>query len=368
MTPFLLPQKHSVTNQSQRDRDPQASRTLMCQPRSSRECLRSIEDSGPLSAQQWLRKGQWVRAKSFQEIQCTLDASGRTEGLPFMAEMLPFCGKTLRIQERADTVCVGGLRRLDRVCHLQNSRCSGDAHGTCQAGCLLYWHEAWLQPVPGLIDLHPADDVEAHLPPAFNPSTSTYTCQLTEARKLGTEIPVPGLQEYLRKCWVGQIRTAEAKYLFRWSFDRLLVAFYSWLRRYSRSGFSFDQFKVGDLVRVRSRTEILRSMGRNGSHRGLRITADMLRYCGKSFRIAGRVTQMIDDKTGRLRNLKNECYILAGVTCAGGRLLCSREQHYYWRAIWLQKAESKAITAVASGIDDSLPASQSHDPILNHPV
>ena len=28
--------------------------------------------------------------------------------------------------------------------HLEDLRCDGSAHGGCQAGCLLYWKEAWL--------------------------------------------------------------------------------------------------------------------------------------------------------------------------------------------------------------------------------
>ena len=29
---------------------------------------------------------------------------------------------------------------------LDDLRCGGQAHGGCQAGCRLYWKEAWLQP------------------------------------------------------------------------------------------------------------------------------------------------------------------------------------------------------------------------------
>src|SRR4029077_14974880 len=36
-------------------------------------------------------------------------------------------------------------RRVDRAVHL-NTRCDGAAHGGCQAGCLIFWKEAWLKP------------------------------------------------------------------------------------------------------------------------------------------------------------------------------------------------------------------------------
>ena len=32
---------------------------------------------------------------------------------------------------------------------LLNTRCDGSAHAGCQAGCMIFWKEAWLQPVAG---------------------------------------------------------------------------------------------------------------------------------------------------------------------------------------------------------------------------
>src|SRR5207302_8001005 len=36
-------------------------------------------------------------------------------------------------------------RRMDSAVHLENIRCNGQAHGGCQAGCLVFWKEAWLK-------------------------------------------------------------------------------------------------------------------------------------------------------------------------------------------------------------------------------
>ena len=38
--------------------------------------------------------------------------------------------------------------RMRNAVHLEGLRCDGQAHGGCQAGCLLYWKEAWLRRVP----------------------------------------------------------------------------------------------------------------------------------------------------------------------------------------------------------------------------
>src|SRR5436190_8445707 len=96
-----------------------------------------------------LRVGELVRVKSAAEILATLDERGELESLPFMPEMLRFCGKRFRVYRRADKACDtidwGALRRMENAVHLAQLRCDGCAHGGCQQGCLLYWKEAWLE-------------------------------------------------------------------------------------------------------------------------------------------------------------------------------------------------------------------------------
>src|SRR5436190_20493355 len=97
-----------------------------------------------------LRSGDWVEVRSKEEILATLDGSGQLEGMPFMPEMFAFCGKRLRVYKRAhktcDTVFPTRSRLVPGAVHLE-TRCDGQAHGGCQAGCLLFWKEAWLKRV-----------------------------------------------------------------------------------------------------------------------------------------------------------------------------------------------------------------------------
>lgn len=292
------------------------------------------------SSSGWLHCDIWVRVKTAHEIELTLDSEGKTEGLPFMPEMVPFCGHTFRVRSLADKTCVRGFRRLDRVCHLENTRCSGRAHGGCQACCLLYWHEAWLEPAAGPIA---SSDEHLNIPiqisQASDSNTQTYRCQLTEVGKLGTETPVPGVLHYFRLFWSGKLGRSKLKFLARWTSDRILLAFHRRLKHSSQPVREHEQFMVGDRVRVRSRPEILKTVDRRGANRGLLLTADMLRYCDKSFRVTARVNRIIDESSGRLKHLQNECYILGGVTCSGGRSMCTREELYFWRDIWLEKLE-----------------------------
>ena len=52
-----------------------------------------------------LKVGDWVEVRSREEILATLDQNGRLENLPFMPEMLQYCGQRLRVFKRADKTC-----------------------------------------------------------------------------------------------------------------------------------------------------------------------------------------------------------------------------------------------------------------------
>ena len=100
-----------------------------------------------------LRVGEWVEVRSIEQILETLDDRGCLDGLPFMPEMLQYCGKRFRVYKQAhrtcDTIESFAIRRMDNAVHLEGLRCDGEAHGGCQAGCLVFWKDAWLRRAPG---------------------------------------------------------------------------------------------------------------------------------------------------------------------------------------------------------------------------
>ena len=99
-----------------------------------------------------LRRGDFVEVKAPDEILQTLDAEGASDHLPFMPEMLEFCGRRFRVSRRALTICFSGPGasrgfRADDVLTLDGVRCSGSAHDGCQKGCMIFWREDWLRKV-----------------------------------------------------------------------------------------------------------------------------------------------------------------------------------------------------------------------------
>ena len=98
-----------------------------------------------------LRVGDLVEVLSADEILRTLDERGELDGLPFMPEMLAYCGRRMTVHKVALKACdyigYSGLRRMRDAVHLVDARCDGSAHGGCQTRCSLYWKERWLRRV-----------------------------------------------------------------------------------------------------------------------------------------------------------------------------------------------------------------------------
>ena len=98
-----------------------------------------------------LRVGEVVEVRSESEILATLDENGELDAMQFMPEMLQFCGRRFKVDKVAlktcDTIGWTGMYHVRNAVHLEGTRCDGRAHGGCQAGCSLYWKEAWLRRV-----------------------------------------------------------------------------------------------------------------------------------------------------------------------------------------------------------------------------
>src|SRR6267142_5555237 len=98
-----------------------------------------------------LQAGELIEVRSVNEILTTLDQTGRLNAMPFMPEMLEYCGKRFRVHKVAHKTCDNiqpwNMRTVKNAVHLTGLRCDGQAHGGCDAGCLIFWHEAWLKRV-----------------------------------------------------------------------------------------------------------------------------------------------------------------------------------------------------------------------------
>ncbi|MGH8013920.1 MAG: hypothetical protein ACREQ4_15640 [Candidatus Binataceae bacterium] len=301
-----------------------------------------------------LRPGEWVEVRSPMEIKAGLDAEGKLDGLPFMLEMLAFCGRRFQVSRRADSTCFRGMpRRMDATVHLDQLRCDGSAHQNCRALCLLLWKEAWLRRVP---ENQPASASEStngalQLPsrtPVERPD-GTMMCQATEighascpmllpspARHLVT-LPVTYLRGELKNHDRRQLRTFLRGKMILWLFTRWARAPWN-SNRYRKTPSERLDLQPGELVRVRGAREILRTLDRNGCNRGMEFKPEMFLFCGRTFRVLTRMSRRIDEHSGQMREFRNECIILDSVYCHGQRSFCARGNYHYWREIWLRRS------------------------------
>ncbi len=316
-----------------------------------------------------LSPGDLVRVRSAAEIFGTLDAQGSFDNMPFMPEMVQYCGRTLRVDKRADKTCDGGvLRRMRNTVHLVDIRCDGSAHDGCQAGCLTYWKEVWLEraDVEDSTDSPELDTREqafvdvtllsATIQEAAPRSEDrVYRCQATEIPRAAPQIKAWMIDQYprdIRNWGLLKVVRGMAIYIFNKYQDlsrRLLPhgLLFSKGRQYpilegllekSRAASIGLDFQPGDLVRIKSKGEVIATLDRENRNRGLSFDVEMLPYCGTTARVKARVNRLIDERDGKMIKIKRDCYILDGVVCkADFHRFCTRSTYPYWRSVWFDK-------------------------------
>lgn len=313
---------------------------------------------------QQFRVGDWVEVRSLEEIMETLDEQGRLGGMPFMPEMARYCGRRFRIAKSAHKTCdptgQTNMRKLADSVHL-STRCDGSAHGHCEARCLIFWKTAWLRRADGpsraRVDAPQDKAVLQHLQDRTQRKSDEgvrYCCQATEIVRATTPLSRNELNQYVDDIATGNVSSAHVAQqcvavvtkaaLSR--LGRLNGRGAQTIPRAAASGHAEQpplNLHEGELVRIRLAKDILATLDANGKHRGLALEAEMLRYCGREFRVAGRVNRIIDEASGKMVTIKNDCIVLDGLVCRGldnsGRLFCPRSPFFYWREAWLERAE-----------------------------
>lgn len=328
---------------------------------------------------------EWVEVRSLPEILATLDARAQLEGLPFMPEMRRHCGKRFRVYKRAhrtcDTVDYVGGRRMENTVHLEGLRCDGEAHGGCQALCLLFWKEAWLRRVDGpdttaaTAKAAGCSDADLDLcvrAPGQDASTPdpTWVCQATQLLEASVALRKSDLTPYFEDLASRNVRPLQMLRMFAFAAFEFLVGgryglstplrvVHDWIMRLV-GGSPFPQrlgkiplkgktpvhkldLKAGEWVRVKSLEEILETVDESGRNRGMSFHSEMVPFTEKTFRVLRRIEHIVSEKTGKMIHLKNDAVILEGVVCHSRnidncRRFCPRSIYLYFREIWLERA------------------------------
>ena len=340
-----------------------------------------------------MHANDWVEVRSKQEILETLDKNGRLDGMPFMPQMFEYCGKRFRVHKSAHKTCdpvyTIAARHIPNAVHL-NLRCDGKAYGGCQAGCRLFWKEAWLKSVDPATAGGSAlrdEDWRNKMTADYRGCTeedvwrgtrrdgrlgesnanTLFVCQNTQLPEFSKPLSWWDPSQYFKDYVSGNVSLGEmtrgALYvLFGRRFGTkipLLPRTYNAFQKLT-GGMPTPvahgeiprgephpvvnlNLQPGDLVRVRSQEEILATINKRNTNRGLSFDAEMVPYCGGVYRVRRRVERFLDEKTGRMRSLKTPAVILENVFCRSRfsrcRMFCPRELFAWWREVWLERIE-----------------------------
>jgi hypothetical protein len=314
-----------------------------------------------------LRPGEVVEVRSALEILATLDSEGSLDGMPFMPEMAAHVGRRYRVSRRVDKICntvdATGSRRMYDTVYLEDQRCDGSGHDGCQAGCRIYWKEAWLRRVDdhsGAAD--PSDQGDhgiTELERLARAGTRTvrerkgeqvdaWRCQATDALKFSEPLKTTNLAQYWREFRNGNFTPFRFIRLLVRGFVMEVARRIGLLKALPLHGPGLAPpselgLRPGDRVQVRPPDEIESTLDEKGSNRGLSFDREMLPYCGRTVRVKDTVDRIIDEKTGRMLKIPKDSIILEGAVCSGertpGAWFCPREIYPFWREAWVRPVE-----------------------------
>jgi len=265
---------------------------------------------------------------------------------------------------------------VDRTVHL-DTRCDGSAHDGCQAGCLLYWKEEWLKPLSenakedilasnsGCTESDLWNHTKVSDP---NGGTPTYVCQTTQIPLATKNLEWWDVRQYFEDFWSGNVglgrifggliysmyyQLSEAGIgvgrPMRWLYNKLRFLWGGsiWPRkpglipRGEPTPTVTLNLRPGEMVRVKSHEEILRTVNTDNLNRGMHWDAELVPYCGKTYQVRDSVTRIIHERTGKMQEMKSPCIILDSVVCqarySACRMFCPKAMYPYWREIWLER-------------------------------
>jgi len=341
-----------------------------------------------------LRAGDLVEVRSREEILATLDRDGSIDGLPFMPEMLAFCGQRFTVDKRADKTCdtisQSGMRRMKDAVHLEGTRCTGSAHGGCEAACQIFWKESWLKrvdastttkngralPVLHALCTQEMLDASARQAPADD-GELRYRCQATDLLKATVPLPRRDVMQHVRDLRSGNVGLVAllkglawwvARYgRYHWPGYRAQIWLFNTIQKLrggtpllnlpgtqTRTPTERLDLKPGEWVEVKDVEEIRNTLDPAQKNRGLYFDLEMTPYCGTKQRVRSRVNRIIDEKTGKMLNIPGSCVILEGAVCSGRyHLSCPRAIFPYWREIWLKRLEEPGVAAALAEYESS---------------
>jgi hypothetical protein len=180
-----------------------------------------------------------------------------------------------------------------------------------------------------------------------------YFCQSTELLRSTEDFP-PGAHRRarialteIRNGDLGILQSLQLLAVFLWQKALRTIGCDSWLRgSQMRTPTQSLNLRPGELVRVKSRAQIVQTLDHRGFNRGTSICYEMMRCCGREAEVRYRVDRLINERTGVMREIADTVTLssMRGCGSLGEECLCygepgdcPRGELMYWREIWLER-------------------------------
>jgi hypothetical protein len=111
---------------------------------------------------------------------------------------------------------------------------------------------------------------------------------------------------------------------------------------------SLHRFKVNDIVKVKTREEILGTLDPSGKRDGCLFMKGMWNHCGQKWKVLKVVENVFDEHRFLMYEIAAPQYLLDGSICDGvteGETdRCDRSCYYFWNEEWLAEPDHAGST------------------------
>lgn len=247
------------------------------------------------------------------------------------------------------------MRQLDNTVFLEAARCDGSSHGGCGRACLIFWRVAWLKRIGSLPALNGdtwtvdpkrmgAPKVTASELILHASRDGQFFCQSSELINASRPLPWWQPKQYLWDLKYNRIsfgRWVHSLYIASYNKIAHLFRLKSWRLITGLGTGNVPEPPLsllpGELVRVKSLSQIRQTLDHSGKHSNLLFAPAMADFCGRVLRVQDRVENIILEGTPRQRKIK-DTVLLEGATCDGiCHRMCPRQSLLFWRECWLER-------------------------------
>ena len=233
-------------------------------------------------------------------------------------------------------------------------------------GACSFFKNEWLRPASGSARVGSATTDAADVEPLTSSTRRiddsgerVYRCQATDVRQASRLLPQWDPRQYVRDLTSGNVSVGVfVRGIIVYAFKKYQLLSQRILPRrlWIRGGEPYPfyqgtgngertptvELSPGEMVEIRTKAEIMPTLGPDNRNRKLWFDPEMVPHCGKRAPVNRSVRRIIDESTGKMIRL-GDCIVLDNVVCQGiYHRFCPRSLDQYWRSAWLRTEDLRS--------------------------